>query len=107
MADKRNLFKKYKKEFSKIREIDFFHEPKFCKSNYWLNAILLKNSSILKRDYIINKINKKKIQVRPCWKLLHRLKHFANCPKMNLDEAISLESKIITLPSSPIYGSHK
>ena len=107
LADKRNLFKKYKKEFSKIREIDFFHEPKFCKSNYWLNAILLKNSSILKRDYIINKINKKKIQVRPCWKLLHRLKHFANCPKMNLDEAISLESKIITLPSSPIYGSHK
>jgi aminotransferase in exopolysaccharide biosynthesis len=104
---KRNLFKKYKKELKKINEIDLFQEPKFCRSNYWLNTILLKQHSLRKRDFIINEINKKGIQIRPCWKLLHRLKHFSNCPSMNLDEAKKLETQIINLPSSPIYGDYR
>ena len=86
-------------------EVDLFHEPKFCKSNYWLNTILLKKNSLKYRDYILTEINKSGIHARPCWKLLHRLKHFSNCPKMDLKEAENLESKIISLPSSPIYGN--
>ena len=100
------MFYKYDKEFKKIPEIDFFKEPNFCKSNHWLNTILLKEFSLKKRDYILREINKAGIQIRPCWRLLHNLKHFSNCPRMNLAEAKKLESQIISLPSSPIYGDY-
>tara|TARA_B110000438_G_scaffold198140_1_gene189643 strand:- start:56 stop:805 length:750 start_codon:yes stop_codon:yes gene_type:complete len=104
---KRNLFYKYKKELKKIDKIDIFQEPKYCKSNYWLNTVLLKSSSFRTRDYIINEINKKGIQARPCWKLLHKLKHFSKYPSMNLDEAKKLEMQIINIPSSAIYGEYR
>jgi len=104
---KRNLFHKYRKELKKVDGINLFEEPKYCKSNYWLNTILIKKNSFYIRNYIIKKINKEGIQVRPCWKLLHKLKHFYKCPSMNLDEAKKLEMQIINIPSSPIYGEYK
>ena len=33
---------------------------------------------------IIKKLNQYGIQVRPCWKLLHKLKQFSRYPQMNL-----------------------
>ena len=104
---KRNLFNKYKKELKKIDTVELFEEPENCKSNYWLNTVLLKDNSFHTRDYLINEINKKGIQVRPCWKLLHKLKHFSKYPSMNLDEAEKLEMKIINIPSSPMYGKYR
>ena len=47
------------------------------KSNYWLNAILIKNKKI-SRKKILNHLNKKGIQCRPIWDLLHTLPHFKN-----------------------------
>ena len=105
LKKKRKLFYKYYEEFQLFSGVDLFHEPKFCKSNYWLNVILLKKNSFKYRDYILTEINKAGIHARPCWKLLHRLKHFSKCPKMDLKEAEKLETKIISLPSSPVYGN--
>ena len=68
---------------------------------------MLKDNSFHTRDYLINEINKKGIQVRPCWKLLHKLKHFSKYPSMNLDEAEKLEMQIINIPSSPMYGKYR
>lgn len=101
---KKNLFKKYKKAFKNFKGIKLFEEQKNCKSNYWLNTLILSKDSFSIRNKIIEHLNKLGIQARPCWKLLHKLNHFSHYPKMNLDVSNRLEKKIINIPSSPKYG---
>lgn len=101
---KKKLYQKYKNVFKNFKELDFFSESAYCKSNHWLNTIILKSNSLRTRNKILEKLNKQGIQVRPCWKLLHKHKHFFDSPKMKLNITESLERKIINIPSSPIYG---
>lgn len=101
---KKKLFLKYKKEFKKYSEFNLLDQPKNCKSNFWLNTIILKTNSFYIRDNIIRKLNENGVQVRPCWSLLHKLNQFSSYPKMNLITAEKLEKKIINIPSSAIYG---
>ena len=104
LKNKRKLFLKYKKALKNFSEFELLNEPKNSKSNYWLNTIVLKFNSMKKRDFIIQKLNHSGVQARPCWKLLHKLKHFYNCPRMDLSNAEKLEMNIINLPSSAKYG---
>lgn len=103
---KRKLHLKYKKIFHKFKEFKLIEEIKNSKSNYWLNTVILNFNSNSKKELIIKKLIKDGIQVRPIWKLLHKLKHLTHCPKMNLSNAIQLEKNIISLPSSSIYGKN-
>lgn len=99
---KRKLFQKYNKLFSNIHEIDLFKEPRYCKSNYWLQTIILKKQNMKLRNDILKLTNKKNIMTRPVWKLLHKLQPFKNCQRSPLPKALSLEKRIINIPSS--YG---
>lgn len=101
---KRKLFLNYKKEFKKYSEFILLDQPKNCKSNFWLNTIILKNNSIQVRNNIIKKLNQYGVQARPCWRLLHKLKQFSHYPRMNLSISEKLEKNIINIPSSSIYG---
>ena len=80
------------------------YQPEGCKSNYWLNTIRVKNLKIAKRDQLLKKLNNNHFECRPAWKLLHKLKMFRGCPKSKLNNSEKLESELITLPSSPVYG---
>ena len=40
------------------------------------------------------------LETRPIWCLLHKLKPFKNCQKMNLKISEDLEKRIINIPSS-------
>ena len=44
-------------------------------------------------------MNKKNINVRPIWKLMHKIKHLKKFDHMDLANSIKLEKKIINLPS--------
>ncbi len=101
---KKILNRKYRNIFKNFKEFEFFTEPKDCRSNHWLNTIILKTNSINLRNKVLKKLNNSGIQARPCWKLLHKHKQFFDCPKMELKITESLEKKIINIPSSPIYG---
>jgi aminotransferase in exopolysaccharide biosynthesis len=98
---KRELFGSYQVAFESFSEFDVFAEPKNCRSNYWLQAILLDEKSSHLKDGILQENNSAGIMSRPVWTLLNRLNHFKNMPSMNLDGAIDLEKRIINLPSSP------
>ena len=98
---KRDLFCSYQVAFESFSEFDIFAEPKNCRSNYWLQAILLDEKSSHFRDGILQEINSAGIMSRPVWTLLNRLNHFKDMPSMNLDGASDLEKRIINLPSSP------
>ena len=38
---------------------------------------------------------------RPVWRLMHQLKPFAKCPRMDLTIAEQLAQRLINIPSSP------
>jgi len=40
------------------------------------------------------------VMTRPSWTLMHKLPIFADCPKMELPVAESLERRLINIPSS-------
>jgi perosamine synthetase len=90
-------------EFSKIKDVRLIKNPRFSKSNNWLNTIFIKNSSIATRDKVLNLAHKNKIFLRPVWKPLHTFKHFKEMPRMNLNVAMKIYESCINLPSSASY----
>ena len=103
LRSKRKLFLRYCKEFFKVNNVRLIKNPKFSKSNNWLNTIFIKNSSIKKRNKVLSLAQKKQIFLRPVWKPLHTLKHLNKMPRMNLDVAIKIYESCINLPSSASY----
>jgi len=101
---KRKLATIYNDAFKNIPEVDFFTEQEYAKSNYWLNAIILKENNKSLRDKILKETNENGIMTRPIWRLMHHLKMFNECPKMDLSVSESLENRIINIPSSAYLG---
>lgn len=100
LSNKRKLAQKYKNIFKDINGIKFFNEPKNCKSNYWLNVLLLDKPNIKLRNKILEITNTSNIMTRPVWTLMHKLPMYKNCPKMNLDIAKNISKRLINIPSS-------
>jgi perosamine synthetase len=98
---KRRLFERYKACFADLQGLRVFEEPLGCKSNYWLQAILLDPDHAHLRDQILEATNDAGLMTRPVWTPMHQLKHFAACPMMNLTVTESLSRRIINVPSSP------
>ena len=97
---KRKLFKKYKDGFKNIKDIVIFQEPKYAKSNYWLQTIILDNKISHLKEKILEKANNLGFSIRPIWKPLHKLDKFKLCPRMEMKITENLEKRILNLPSS-------
>lgn len=100
ILNKRSLYKIYESYFDKYKFGYIKKEPKNSKSNYWLQTLILYKDDLKLRNKIINELHRKQVNVRPVWKLIHKLDHFSDFPKMNLSQSINLEKRIINLPSS-------
>jgi perosamine synthetase len=98
---KRRLAVRYLDVFRGIPGVTMMHEPESCRSNYWLNALLLDRPDETTRDAVLEALNEAGIMARPVWTLMHRLPMHAVCPRMDLSIAESLERRIVNLPSSP------
>ena len=96
---KRELAAAYKSFFDSIG-IAFFTEPENAFSNYWLNAIILKDRQ--ERDDFLEYTNANKVMTRPAWRLMNKLPMFENCQVFELENALWLEDRIVNLPSSVI-----
>jgi len=84
--------------FFKNTNIHFCDEPNSSYSNYWLNAILVKNE--IERDKLLTELNDNGIMSRPAWTLMNKLEMFKHCICDNIDNAIDIENRLINLPSS-------
>ena len=93
---KRNLAKIYR-DFFKDYDVEFFTEPKHCRSNYWLNTIFLENRK--KRDEFLKQTTSRGIMTRPIWKLMNNLPMYQNSLKGNLCNAKWLEDRAVNIPS--------
>ncbi len=100
VKDKRNLFKKYLNSFKLIEGVRLLKEPSNCKSNYWLNTLILDQKYSIYQKNIIKLCHENRIFVRPVWKPLHKLEHFRKFPKMNLKLTNNIAKRAINLPSS-------
>ena len=74
LQNKRETARKYQEFFKKIDDIEFISEPSDSISNYWLNAILLKDYE--ERDQFLDYAYSQKVMCRPAWTLMNKLPMF-------------------------------
>jgi perosamine synthetase len=98
---KRKLFKSYQSAFANVQGVSLYAEPKNCKSNYWLQTLLLDENQSQNRDLVLKTTNEAGIMTRPAWVLMNELLPFKDSPSMDLMTAQSLSRRIINIPSSP------
>lgn len=97
---KRALAQRYKSWFDNIIDVDFFSEPVTACSNYWLNAILLKDRNM--RDEFLEFTNSAGVMTRPMWTPMHTLPMYQDCQRNDLPIAEAIESRLANIPSSVI-----
>ena len=102
LSSKRNIAMAYK-EFFDDKPYQFVEEPLNSQSNYWLNAIILKDKEEL--ESFLNETNSKGVATRPIWTLMNKLSMFKDTQCDNLDNAGWLADRVVSLPSSPIVHS--
>ncbi|MNE82366.1 hypothetical protein D3C80_1790860 [compost metagenome] len=78
--------------------IHFISEPSNSKSNYWLNAILLKNRA--ERDLFLTYSNDKGVMTRPVWELMNRLPMFRHAITSDISNAEWIADRLVNIPSS-------
>jgi perosamine synthetase len=100
LTAKRTLFNYYQSAFAQVTGVTLMAEPEHCKSNYWLQTLLLDAVHAHHRDEVLAATNEAGYMTRPAWILMHELNPFNNCPRMDLATAESLSQRLINIPSS-------
>jgi perosamine synthetase len=80
----------------------FVKEPKDSQSNYWLNAIILKD--IQQRNLFLDETNSKDIMTRPIWTSMNKLTMFKEAQCGELTNSDWLEQRVVNIPSSVVIS---
>jgi dTDP-4-amino-4,6-dideoxygalactose transaminase len=107
LADKRRLYERYRNAFSSVPHARVASEPPGCRSNYWLQTLVLDEAAADQRDALLEATNDAGIMTRPVWGPMHRMAAYEACPRMPTPVAESLERRLINLPSSSALGCPK
>jgi aminotransferase in exopolysaccharide biosynthesis len=78
--------------------IMFITEPINSQSNYWLNAILLRDKT--EQQAFLEYANAQGVMSRPVWTLLNQLPMFKHCFSMPQTNAQWLADRLVNIPSS-------
>ncbi len=100
LARKRALADRLRSRLAGLPGVSFVDEPPSCRSNYWLNAVLLDPDSADLRDEVLAATADRGLMTRPCWTLMHRLPMYRACPRAALPVAEDLAARLVNLPSS-------
>ena len=98
IINKRETAAKYAEFFKDMDKIEFFKEPAECRSNYWLNAVILKDKEA-QLDFL-QQTNDNGVMTRPIWELMNRLPMFENCQNDGLKNTIWFADRVVNIPSS-------
>jgi aminotransferase in exopolysaccharide biosynthesis len=96
---KRDLAMKYK-EFFDWLGVEFFTEPEYATSNYWLNAIFLRDRK--ERDEFLEFSHENGVLCRPAWVLMNKLPMYKNCFSCKIENAYKIEERLVNIPSGAI-----
>lgn len=100
LAAKRALHQRYIEAFAQIPGVHLMSEPSGCRSNYWLQTLILTAATAGERDALLTATNDAGLMTRPIWVLNHRLPMYRTAPRMSLATAESLEQRVVNIPSS-------
>ncbi len=98
IADKRMTAASYAEFFKNIEDLQFFTEPEHCFSNYWLNAVILKDHEA--QQAFLQYTNDHGVMTRPIWELMSRLPMFEHCQHDRLENTIYFADRVVNIPSS-------
>ena len=98
VSNKRETAERYREFFSHIPDVEFVVEPANSRSNYWLNAVLLKDRRA--QQSFLEYTNAHGVMTRPVWELMNRLEMFRGCETDGLENTVWLEERIVNIPSS-------
>ena len=98
VANKRETAAIYADFFKNIPDITFFTEPADCRSNYWLNVVMLKDKAA--QQEFLEYTNDHGVMTRPVWELMNRLEMFKHCETDGLKNTQWLADRIVNIPSS-------
>ena len=97
IENKRETAALYQKFFAEIG-IECIREPENARSNYWLNAIVLKDKE--EREEFLGYANSNGVQCRPVWTLMHKMPPYEKYERTALPNSEWLEDRIVNIPSS-------
>ena len=98
IASKRQLALEYAEYFKNVEDVQFFTEPKDTFSNYWLQAVILKDKDA--QQAFLQQSNDKGVMTRPIWELMNRLPMFEHCENDGLKNTIWFADRVVNIPSS-------
>lgn len=98
IADKRETAERYRAFFEDIPDVAFFTEPDHCRSNYWLNVLIMKDRAA--RQEFLEYTNDHGVTTRPVWELMNRLPMFEHCETDGLKNTVWLADRVVNIPSS-------
>jgi len=78
--------------------VDFISEGAGCRSNYWLNAIILKDRN--EQDEFLQYAHSNGVMCRPVWRLMSDLEMYRHCQTDGLENAKWFEERVVNIPSS-------
>ena len=90
----------YRDALEGVQNIKIFQEPVSCKSNYWLQSLILDNNVAEIRNQFLEITNNNNLMTRPAWALIHSQQPYLNSPKATLEVSENLASRLINIPSS-------
>ena len=98
IESKRQVAAEYTELFKNVDGIDFFTEPENTFSNYWLNAVILKDKAA--QQAFLQQTNDNGVMTRPIWELMNRLSMFEHCENDGLENTIWFADRVVNIPSS-------
>ncbi len=97
VQNKRELALQYQ-DFFKSMNISCAKEIDDARANYWLNAIILKDTKEM--ESFLLKTNDEKVMTRPIWDLMNTLPMFSGCEHDGLANSKWLGDRVVNIPSS-------
>lgn len=98
IESKRKVAFEYENFFKNIPDIEFFIDSKDTFSNYWLNAVILKDKKS-QLDFL-QQTNDSGVMTRPIWELMNRLHMFKHCENDGLRNTVWFADRVVNIPSS-------
>ena len=98
IESKRQVAAEYEEFFKNIPGMEFFVDSQDTFSNYWLNAVILKDKEA-QLDFL-QQTNDNGVMTRPIWELMNRLPMFEHCENDGLKNTIWFADRVVNIPSS-------
>lgn len=98
IASKRAIAKEYEEFFKNVPDMEFFVDTPDTCSNYWLNAVILKDHDA--QLEFLQYTNDNGVMTRPIWELMNRLPMFEHCQHDHLSNTLFFAERVVNIPSS-------